>query len=207
MARGRKPRNHRKKWSEEDEQYLVDNYGTVSMAVLMRNLGRDEEAIKMKYRTLEGIMDMHIAGGMLSTQMIADAIGKSHRAVYGWIKNKGLPATQKHKGTHETRNHYRFFIKPEDFWKWAEKNKKLISFATFKRGVILPEPDWLEEEVKSAIIIKSGPWTKEEEEATWFWYKGGTKPREIAEMLDRTVRSVQHKLTKLKKEKTERVMA
>lgn len=37
-----------RKWTKADEQYLIDNWGTLSITTIMKNLDRTRNAIKVK---------------------------------------------------------------------------------------------------------------------------------------------------------------
>jgi DNA-binding NarL/FixJ family response regulator len=61
-------------------------------------------------------------------------------------------------------------VQYKDFWKWAEKNKQMLDFSKIEKGILGPEPAWVEVKrnadfIKKRKIKKSvnDPWTTEEE--------------------------------------------
>jgi hypothetical protein len=198
-----KTANSKRSWTPEQDEFLLENYGARPLIHLEKRLGRTRESIHCRYRELEGTKDAAMAGGFLTVGEVADAIHKSRRTVLTWIQKHELKAYQLHKTVKQgDEERKRRFIKPEDFWRWAKKNKEKIPFGLLERNIILPEPSWLEDEIKKAGFSKNRQnWSEEEENTAWFWYEGGISPAEIAERLHRTKSGVQKKLTEIRKRK------
>ena len=173
------------------------------MKYMIRRLKRSEEAIRQKYKELTGFKDMNLAGGLFSPPEVASVLGVSPRTVMDWIHRGGLNAKQLHRARKSDKNH-RYFIDPDDLWRWLEKNKHRVNFAHVQRGILLPEPDWLEEEIKRAKAVKRPiNWTIEEDELAWFWWQSGVNYREIARRLGRPEKGTQRRLTVIRKRKGE----
>lgn|GEM_PF-2712175 len=195
--------NQKRIWSDKDKEFLLESYGIKSMSYLIRHLKRSKEAIHQKYKELMGFQDMNLAGGLLSPPQVAEALGVNHRTVIQWICHFGLKAKQLHKVTKSDKR-YRYFIDPYDLWKWIELHKERVNFAHIKRGIILPEPKWLDEEITKAKQVKRPTnWTQEEDEAAWFWWQSGMNYREIARRLGRPEKGTQRRLTVIRKRKGE----
>lgn len=194
------PRNQGKTWTYEQEQYLLDAYGNVTLPFLCAKLGKTMEAIKQKHKDLTGHCDPYSAAGLYSPREIAPVLGVDHKTIIDWIHRRDFPA----KRLHKDEDYHRYYIDSSEMWKWAEQNKERIPFAHVVQGVLLPEPDWLADEVRKAIAIgrkRPTNWTKEEDELAWWWYKGGVNYREIARRLGRPESGTQRRLTKIRKMK------
>lgn len=188
-------------WTEEEDEFLLDSFGSANMKHMIRKLSRSEHSIKQRYRDLVGQKDMHVAGGYLTPRQMASSLGVNYRTIHNWIHNFGLPAHQFHK-VDDSKKNYRFFIDPNQFWRWLAKNKERVNFSLVKRGIILPEPDWLEVEIKNAVPLKPPRnWSTEEDEEAWYLYNKGVNYREIARQLGRPELGTQRRLTVIRKRK------
>lgn len=191
-----------KNWSEEDLELLMELYGNVGMNILMKRLQRTESAIQFKALEVLGSADMCYIGGLMSGPQIADALSVGRSTVLLWVNKRGLPARYLTRVSGRSTENQHIFIEPTDFWNWLKNNKDRVNFARIKRGVILPEPDWLDEEIKKVPFLnKRKSWTKEEEEYAYFLYEGGMNYQDIADKLDRPPRSVVSKLGRIKEKK------
>lgn len=196
--------NHQKQWTPELDSKLEEmvssnrTYRTIAKA-----LGRSQEAIERRIVRL-GIEDKHLATGTLSAKALAEIVGVDPSTVIKyWIKENGLPAQQKSFRGDKNKKHKPYYIFPEDFWEWAESRKKYIQFSKIERGILLPEPDWLEEELKfefhHPLAKQRKIWTDEEDDQLWhMYYTKGMLQKEIAQQLKRTKSSVEKRLKRLR---------
>jgi hypothetical protein len=195
--------NHKKNWTKDQEQFLLESYGCTTLLYISNKIGKSEEAVKLKIQDMTGSYDMHAAGGTLTARQVAMSLGVEHRTLIEWIRNRSFPARQLNKKTNVYKS-YHHFIDPHDVWRWVAKNKERINFAYVQRGILLPEPDWLAEEIKQAVanqIKRPKNWTSEEDELAWYLYKGGVNYREIARRLNRPESGTQRRLTVIRKRK------
>ncbi|UOE58007.1 hypothetical protein [Cytobacillus oceanisediminis] len=198
-----RPKNYKKFWTPEQEEILLESYGIAGMQYLMDRLGKSADAIQIKYYELTGTKSIHKSAGTLTAREVADALGVSHNTLIDWINNADFPASQKFKMRKESKRRV-YSIDPEKVWSWVAKNKKRINFAHIQRRVILPEPAWVEEEVKKALqkpLKRPKNWTFEEDEQAWKWWQEGVNFREIARRLKRPIYGTQRRLTAIKKRK------
>ena len=159
--------NKKKKWSEAEEAYLQDKWGSISVKSLAKNLGRSENAIIVRARRLG--CGAHLESDVrisLNQFMLALYGGTS---MGGYTNNRlirnGLPV----KWHRVKKNRFRV-IDIEDFWKWAEKNKSLLDFSRFEKYALGAEPDWVD--VKRKADYKklqlhgqhNAAWTKAEDD-------------------------------------------
>lgn len=193
---------YNKNWTPEEDEILLESYGTTSMRYLIGKLKRTPDAIRSRYHRLEDTENIHVAGGTFSPTQVADALGVSRWTVINWIKDKGLPSRKLGRDIFIDDKRRFNHIDPYELWKWLAKNKERVDFYYVKQGIILPEPPWLEEEIQKAERKKSYKhWTKEQEETVWFWRKGGMTLQDIAAELGRTEISVIRKFTEIRNRK------
>lgn len=192
----------RRYWTDEEVNYLLDNYGIVSMQRLMDVLNRSETAIRLKYYDMFGTYDFHSSSGTLTARQVAKVLGVSDSTLCIWIKNLNFPAAQKMRTRNKKDARYEYYIEPKKAWDWVKKNKERINFAHVKRKDMLPEPDWLDDEIKKAqqnFLKRPTAWTEREDEIAFSLMKMGVNYREIAKHLNRPEKGTQRRLTFLRK--------
>ena len=118
-----------KRWTEEDLEFLMNNFGRISLQSISEKLNRSKIAIQGKAHRL-GLILLE-ANGQLTAAQLAEAIGADRKTVVAWIKNKGLKACKRVIG--DKASYWRINI--EDFWKFALLNKEIIDFRKFKEMV------------------------------------------------------------------------
>ena len=151
-------------WTEEEMNFLEENWGTKSVKVLAKSLDKTESAIINKSQRLN-LGSFINSGELLVFRQLLGALGL--QSSYSWIKKKfidnGLPTVTK-----TVINKKVLKVDLDKFWKWAEKNKQLLNFAKFQEGALGAEPSWVAEKRKAD---KSNPtkkhhnklWTKDED--------------------------------------------
>lgn len=152
-------------WSQEDKQYLSDNWGALSMPTLMEKLNRSKNSIEvMKNRLKLGAFLEN--GEYVTLNQLLQAIGysssySSSNAV--WIRRRGFPV--KYRRVNQNRFKVVYI---EDFWIWAEKNQALLNFSHFEENALGKEPDWVKVKRKNDFEhrrkVKTDPWTPAEDE-------------------------------------------
>ncbi|MDU5110296.1 MAG: helix-turn-helix domain-containing protein [Clostridium sp.] len=180
-------------WSDEDTDYLEENYGKYSLKTLAKNLNKSESAIKGKCLRL-GLTSALNNTGLLNTSDIAKALGIDRKTVGDFIKVKGLPA--KKKVVLKKAKYWRIDI--DDFWKWLEKNED-VNLSNLERNILGIEPEWVDIRRKNHIKNKTRQnqnWSKYEVDYLKANYKIKTF-NEIASDLKRSLTSVQVKSRKL----------
>lgn len=188
-----------KRWTQEEYDFLEENYGRMSIAAIAKKLGRTEQAIKTKRERLS-LYNVHETRGYMTMNQFHLSANVDHKVSKRWITNCNFPV-RRMPGVKK------LYVDPVAFWEWAEKHKDIVLFSRIERQTILPEPDWVEEERTKEIKtnLAKAPWkrwTGEEKSRAYhmFFVKGMTQ-REIAEELGRTIPSVEKKIQKMRKEK------
>ena len=181
-------------WTDDEINYLENNYGVHSLKKMSKKLNRTEKAIKEKCYKL-GLTSALNSTGMLNPNEIANALGTYRSTIYKFIKNKGLPA----KKQVVLRKGEFWRIKPEDFWDWLEENKDLVDLSKFEKNSLGPEPEWVDIKRRNDIKGKNRHnknWSKAEINYLKANYKIKSH-KEIASHLNRSLQSVQAKAKKL----------
>ncbi|MCX7610302.1 MAG: hypothetical protein N2043_01785 [Ignavibacterium sp.] len=200
------PNQYTHPWTPEMDEFLYEYIGQRSYAYIAKKLGRTEKAIIRRAQKL-GISNTHLMSGAISANQLALITNVSFKTITRiWIP-LGLKAKRKSLNSNKV-SQPRYYIYPEDFWKWAEKNKDRVCFSKIQRGVLLPEPTWLDEEIqkeKQKLVNKRAmvrKWTKEEENQLMdLYYKQGKTQREVAQILNRSQRAIEKKISEIAKRK------
>ena len=187
-----------KNWTPEEDDYLRENVGKKRLEVIGRHLKRSGKAVQSRLVYL-GISHTTFATGMFTANAIAKALNIDNHAILRWIDKNGLKAIRKTVCFDASYN----YIKPKDFWEWAEVNKELIDFSKIKKNGIPPEPSWVDVERKNAIKNKPKKhkmkWTAEEDKQLIRLFDRGLSYEEICKEMNRNYSGITHRLSRLKK--------
>lgn len=149
-------------WTAEEDEYLQENWGNISVPTLCEKLNRSKNAIVIRVHRL-GLPPFLEAGGYISfNQLMIAVTGSNSGGDYkqrSWGENRGLPI-------HKKRNNKCSFrvVYLHEFWKWAEENRSFIDFSKMEPLALGEEPAWVAEQRKKdfgACAIQSKvPWTR-----------------------------------------------
>lgn len=190
-------------WKEDEIIILEESAGFQSIESIARKLNRTPDAVRSKLNRL-GITSIRELDGSMSLMQLARALNVSRSVVERWIEEKKLPAKKKNYYYYKSNKVQHYSIYPDEFWKWAENHKDEINFAKIQRHTILPEPDWFEEERMNDLSKPQNAnknWTTSEDDQLIFLYKTGQSYSYIANYFGRSVRSVQARIGRLRKNK------
>ena len=157
----------KKQWTEKEEAYLQDKWGTVSIKGLSKALGRSENAIIVRAQRLGCGAHLESDVRISLNQFMLALYGGAQMGGYttNRLIQNGLPV----KWHRVKKNRFRV-IDIEDFWKWAEKNKSLLDFSRFDKYTLGAEPDWVDEKRKADFKKlqlhgqHNAAWTKAEDD-------------------------------------------
>lgn len=186
-----------KNWSVEEDDFLKENVGKKSFQVMSKHLNRTVVAIESRARRL-GIDNTKFESGKLTANEMARALNVDNHTVYRWIQTGGLKSVKK-----ATRQSAKFnLISIDDFWKWAKNNKEKLNFYKIEPLVLLPEPDWVEDERKKDYHAipkrQAAKWTDEEDYRLVSLLKGNYTQTEIGEFLNRSENAIQRRISRLR---------
>ncbi|ARD47595.1 SANT/Myb-like DNA-binding domain-containing protein [Sporosarcina sp. P33] len=156
---------HRKNWTAEEVEYLEDQWGVISYKTIAKKLGRTVNSVKIKATRLN-LGDPRKCFNGLTLLQLSEVIGVNYNALNHWVKVYDLPVVNKRLASKKSV----MFIKIEDFWKWAEKNKEMIDFSRFEKNMLGAEEEWVgvkrsADQAKRLYVDKSNknPWSEEED--------------------------------------------
>lgn len=140
---GRKPKpapRAAKAWTPEEDAFLQDKWGTLSIPIIAKQLGRSVGAINNRRYRLGCGAHLENDHRVSLNQIIITLYGVKNMGTYatGRLLREGLPV-------HWHRvNHCRFqVVDLEEFWKWAEDHKDLLDFSRFEEYSLGKEPAWV----------------------------------------------------------------
>lgn len=185
-------------WTEEEKQYLQDNWGALSKKTIAKNLGRSLNAIEvMKNRLCLGAFLEN--GDYITWNQLQIALGLSGSGdkMVSWVHNRNFPLHTKRVDSNSFK-----IVYVDEFWKWAEKNKDLLDFTKFDENAMGAEPEWVKvkrkhDHEKNRKYI-STPWTKTEDEKLNYLLKQFKYSyHELSTMLRRTNGAIQRRMCNL----------
>ena len=190
----------RRKWTQEEYDYLQEKWGTLSLKTIAKKLGRTENAILIKVHRL-GLGPFLESGEYVSWSQLLKALGiqggRNYKEI-SWIKNRDFPIIEK-----KVRNCSFKVVRLTDWWKWAEQNQNFLDFSKFEENLLGKEPAWVKEKRRhdyelSQRYIKT-PWTSIEDkrlERLVNQYK--YTYTEISKIMRRTEAAIQRRCNDLK---------
>lgn len=181
---------NRRRWTEEEIDFLFENYGKRSLQNLTRNLGRSEASVSSKAATLG--LQLNTAQTWFTVSEFCEVTEISRSTVQYWIKKFGFPARRNKRISKKYVQ-----INPQNFWRWAEKNKQLIQWAEFPRYALGKEPKWVKETrtASARLVNKRRPWSRWElEELKYLLNQNKFTYPELSERLNRSQGAIKRKI-------------
>lgn len=199
LCRSRTQPTERKAWTPEEDGYLSEAWGSVSVAGLTKKLGRTESAVLNRARRL-GLGAFLESGEYVSLNQLLNVVtGSRYHQYYleSWVEKRGLPIHTKRRLADTVRVVYL-----EEFWKWAEKNKSFIDFSKMEPLALGEEPSWVAEQRKKDHVAfalqRKDPWTPEDDSRLISLLKQQRYGyAELSEMLRRSAGAIQRRCTDL----------
>ena len=189
-------KSNARKWTKEEEQYLAENYGQISILWIAKKLNRSESSILNKRQRL-GLGAYLENGDYITLNQLIAALGMKNSISYkeiSWIENRGLPIIKKKVNKCSFK-----VIKLDDWWKWAEKNQQFLDFSNFEKYALGAEPNWVAKkryyDIQYKERIKNKPWTQKEDEYLKFLlnqYQYTIK--EISQKMNRSEGAIQKRI-------------
>lgn len=129
-----------KNWTPEEEAYLQDKWGTLSVSTIAKSLGRSIDAVVVRSQRLG--LGSHLASDVrISVNQLMLALYQADTGSTGYTMHKlireGLPVK-----THKVKTKSFRVIDIDEFWKWAEDHKEFLDFSKFEEYSLGKEPDW-----------------------------------------------------------------
>jgi IS30 family transposase len=182
----------KRKWTDEEIEYVKENVGSSKITTIARNLNRTLSSVELKMKRL-GLSNTKSFTGQFTRHELALQLKVDPNSIKLWIDQHGLKCTKK-----VTRNTKVFhFIKPEDFWIWSYQNKERVDFSKIERHTILPEPDWVEQERQNIREVNYKKWTTKEVLMMSELISMGSTFSDIGKKLNRSTISIQRKYQRI----------
>lgn len=152
-------------WTPEEEDYLMEKWGQISVPAIAKKLNRTTNAVKVRAQRL-GLGAVLMAGEYVTLNQLLLAVNGG-RSSYGykmksWVENRGLPVHTKKVNRCSFRVVY-----IEEFWEWAERYRSFIDFSKMEPLALGEEPDWVAEQRKKDFeayaIQRKDPWGEDED--------------------------------------------
>lgn len=188
------------KWSPEDEAYLKDKWGTISIPAIANNLGRSVSAIKIRAQRL-GLGPVLMSGDYITLNQLLIAVKGTNTggnyAMKSWVENRGLLVHTK-----KVVNNSFKVVYLDEFWEWAKKNRSFIDFSKMEPLILGAEPDWVAEQRKKDFhafnLQRKDLWTSAEDSRLILLLKQQKYGyAELSEMLHRSAGAIQRRCTDL----------
>lgn len=172
----------RRGWKKGEEMYMTRMYLRQPVEKTAKALNRSKSSIYNKAR------EMGISYEYLSMTVIANIFNIDNVTVKRWIEKLDLKSTKM-----PYQNGFYYFIKSEDFWKWANTHKSEINWSEYQTGSILPEPDWAKIEKQKYKNKKHyNRITNSEIIQIKSLLRKGLTYKEISDKTERSVRSIEY---------------
>ncbi len=187
-------------WTREEDDYLEEMWGTVSVPGIAAKLNRTRGAIKER-SSKKGLGRFLESGEYITLNQLAAALyGNDYNGGYAYIscgENRGLPIHTKLRDKQRVRVVYL-----SEFWKWAEKNRSYLDFSRMEPLALGKEPPWVaEQRAKDATAFplqQKRPWTSADDDLLKIMLKKHRYTRqEISERLHRSEGAIQRRCTDL----------
>lgn len=154
-----------KRWTPEEEDYLQENWGYMTVPGIAKHLGRSVSAVKCRVARL-GLGPFLECGDYVTLHQLSLACGYGWSSdkyfLKSWVKGRGLPVHRKRRDKSVTRVVYL-----DEFWKWAEQNRSFLDFSKMEPLALGAEPDWVAEQRKkdhtAFALQRKDAWTDAED--------------------------------------------
>ena len=186
----------RKEWNTEEIEYLQEHIGIHKIPTIAQTIGRSYTSVIVKMKRL-GLSNTKLQTGFLTIGELAKVLKVDRNTIRWWIKRHDLP--YKKRVTRQSKSFY--LIDSSDFWEWAERHKEKVQFSNIDSQVLLPEPEWVDEERrKDKQIVKKKVyknWTTKEDQRLLELRKKGLTYAEIGLRMNRSSISVERRYKRI----------
>lgn len=197
-----KTKNHGKPWTEEQKNFLIDNFGRMSYKAIANSeiIQRKPSAVQQMRRTLK-LGDSRTSDEYLTVSYLSKQLNIEWKTVKRWGEKHGLKITKRNL----TNKMLVTRVKLSTFWKWAKEHTNLIKWNKFEEGALGLEPTWVKEARKiyrETHPEKEGlPWTNEDDILLTSYRKIGLTIPQIAKNMKRSERAIDGRLTVIEAER------
>lgn len=188
-----------KKWTQEEIDYLMEKWGTISIKGIAKKINRTENAIASKAKKI-GLESCYRASGDLSANEVAKILNiDPHTIIDYWIPKYKLRAEKRILIQQEC-----YFINLDTLTKWLKNNQDKWDSRRVELYALGTEPQWLKEKRNKDQTIperRFQKWTKKEDDMLISYINIGKEHKEIALIMNRSIRSITRRVSRLKDKK------
>ena len=182
-----RPENYKKRWIQEDLEYLEDSWGFISIDTIIKNLKRTKGSIERKAWELGLGKSQYADGLMYSPPQIAKILGKCQKEIYKLIDDGVLKGRRK-----KLVNERMYQVHIDDLMDFLKNNPDKWDSRKVKEFTFGIEPDWMKKKRKKDLEIPKAHkrWTKDEERYLINYVNLGYEMKDIANLLGRSTKSI-----------------
>lgn len=191
----------RRKWTQEEVDYLRNAWGNVSVKSITKHLSRSVYSVlnkvnKLKLGAFLSCGDRYVTLSYLSEAVYGNQSSGGYIKI-SWAQNRGLPL---HTICRQKEKFEVVYI--DEFWEWAYKNQSFLNFSKFEKYYLGVEPDWVDKKRRADIRHShkyiTSPWTAvEDERLKKFLAEHKYSYRELSILLNRTEGAIQRRILDL----------
>ena len=156
----------RAKWTKEEEEYMEDHWGSVSVPAIAARLNRSIDAVKVRATGLGLGSFLESGDGYITLQVLYKTLRGANNMDKSFIsaaKKRGLSI--KHKKVQKSKARIVYI---NDFWEWAEKNKDFANLSRLPKNIFGVEPEWADKQReidrKNSEYSRRIPWTRADDQ-------------------------------------------
>ena len=189
-----------KQWAPEEDAYLSEMWGYVSIDGLGKHLNRSRNAVIGRVRRL-GLPPFLESGDYVTMNQLLHALGYGSVHAYhakSWVEERDFPMKIKMRSSKASVK----VVYLDEFWAWAEKNRSFVDFSRMEPLALGQEPAWVQEQrridYRSFAIQRKDRWTEQEDSRLKMLL--GLKKygyAELSEMLARSAGAIQRRISDL----------
>lgn len=190
---------YNKNWTKEEENYLEEKWGIVSVPSLAKKLNRTENAIVVRAQRL-GLGQFLMGGEYVTFNQLTRAFNDTSASykLTSWVKNRGFPVHTK-----RVRNNSFRVVYLHEFWKWAEENRSFLDFSKLEPYSLGEEPSWVPEQrakdFEAFRLQRKDPWTVlEDDKLRYLLSQHKYGYAELSDILRRSAGAIQRRISDLK---------
>jgi predicted DNA-binding transcriptional regulator AlpA len=182
----KKPINHNKYWTPEQDEQLEEYYGIRDLAWIAKKLGKTEVATRKRIRK---IRKLDSDSYYIQLVEVARQLQVPRATIYRWAEKEGLP----HKKIKLSFERERYFVDMDEVWEWLKEHPNKWNAGRLETFAFGYEPEWVREKRRADILtVNQGKrWSKADKEKAWVMWAAGKSYKEMALYFKRTENSME----------------
>lgn len=151
-------------WTAEEETYLAEHWGHITIAGLCKALNRSKNAILVRVHRI-GLPPYYESGDYVTVNALCNVLRGTSFNTYqmkSWVRDRDFPVHNKRRGSRTARVVYL-----DEFWEWAEKNRSFLDFSKMEPLALGREPEWVAEQrhkdFHAHALQRKDPWSAEDD--------------------------------------------